>query len=103
VADGLVFAPTLDGYLHCLDAKTGRKHWTHDALSAINCSPLALDGKLYVTTEDGDVLVFALAREKNLLRKTDMAAWPAGSSPVFANGTLYIATRGMLHAIREAR
>jgi hypothetical protein len=31
VPDGLVIAPELDGYVHCLEARTGRRYWVDDA------------------------------------------------------------------------
>ena len=40
VDNGLVFAPDFSGFLHCLDAKTGKHYWTYDMEAAIWGSPL---------------------------------------------------------------
>src|SRR5262249_26074286 len=84
IHDGLVIAPDIDGYVDCLDARTGRKYWTHDTENQIQASPLIADGKVYVPT-DGDVVVLALSREKKVLAVNDMNA-SVRADPVFANG-----------------
>ena len=44
VADGLLYAAVLSGWLYCLDAETGRLHWRYDSLAAIWSSPVVADG-----------------------------------------------------------
>ena len=44
IHDGLCYAAELDGHLHCLDAKTGKRYWSHDcrAQSGVRpCGPTA--------------------------------------------------------------
>ena len=60
IKDGLLFVADFSGLFHCLDAKTGMPHWTHDMLAAAWGSPLIVDGKVYVGDEDGDITVFKL-------------------------------------------
>jgi outer membrane protein assembly factor BamB len=103
VHDGLVIAPTLGGDVHCLDAKTGKRYWTHEMRDHVHASPLVVDGKVYVVDERGEVAVLALAREKKLLAVNRMSAKGVirlRAGPVFANGVLYIATHWRLYAIR---
>lgn len=99
---GLVIAVDLSGYVYCLDAATGRKHWKHDAGAHVWASPLIADGKIYIATEDGDLLIFALANKEKLIAKHQFDS-PIYSSPIFANGVLYIATGGFLYAIQSPR
>jgi len=40
VDDGLLIVPDFSGLVHCLDAKTGHVHWTHDILAATWASAL---------------------------------------------------------------
>jgi outer membrane protein assembly factor BamB len=100
IHDGLLIAVDFGGYVYCLDAVTGSKHWKHEMRAHVWGSPLIVDGKVYVGDEDGDVCVFELAREKKLLFT---AAFEASvySSPIFANGVLYIATNEKLYAIQQ--
>src|SRR5262249_61730190 len=100
VCDGLVYATDIEGYAYCLDAKTGRLCWEHDLRSDCWATPLWVENKVYVATEDGDVFVFAHGRDKKLLVKIEMEGL-IRASPVFANGVLYIMNDQGLHAIRQ--
>lgn len=98
VADGLVFVSDFRGILHCLDAKTGKPYWTYDMLAPVWGSPLLADGKVYLGDQDGDVTVFAAAPEMKKIAEIDMGA-SVYSTPVPANGVLYIMTPATLFAI----
>lgn len=94
---GLVVASSLDGFIHCLDAQTGRQYWMQDVRGMLFGSPLIVDGKIYAGTDEM-VWIFELANEKKVLGRiaTD---WPVRCSPVFANGVLYMATNTTLFAV----
>src|SRR5690606_31369169 len=61
-------------------------------------SPLIVDGKVYLTTGDGDLLIFALSKEKRVLASYNFGQY-LFSSPVFANGVLYVTAGQHLYAI----
>ena len=98
VAGGLAIIADFAGVIHCLDAETGKHLWVHDTFSALWGAPLIVGDKIYVGSEDGVVYVFALAREKDMLAENDMQA-QVQSSPIAANGTLYVMTDSNLFAI----
>lgn len=98
VADGLAYISDFSGFLHCLDAKTGELHWTYDVLAAVWGSPLVADGKVYLGDEDGDVIVLQAGKEMKKIAEMNMGN-TVYSSPVPANGVLYIMTRSELYAI----
>ncbi|HIG29209.1 MAG TPA: hypothetical protein EYQ50_16035 [Verrucomicrobiales bacterium] len=100
VHNNLVIASDSTGLIHCLDARTGRPYWTHDAKGRIACSPLIVDDKVYIGDEDGDLEMLALSRDKKQLFEHVFSA-PIYSSPVYANGVLYVATFEYLHAIKQ--
>ncbi|MBY0522872.1 MAG: PQQ-binding-like beta-propeller repeat protein [Gemmataceae bacterium] len=102
VHDGLVYAAELAGYLHCLDAVTGRHYWAHDVRAAIWGSLYWVDGKVYLCTEDGEVWIFKHGKEKQEAGKMEMDQ-AIRTSPVAADGVLYIATESYLYAIRQRR
>ncbi len=102
IHDSLVIAPDSMGLVHCLDAQTGKKYWTHDCSAGIWASPLIVDGKVYVADEDGNVQVFRLSKQKKLLAVHQFSQ-SIEASPVFANGVLYITTRHKLHAIEDLK
>jgi outer membrane protein assembly factor BamB len=98
VADGLVYISDFKGVLHCLDAKTGKPHWTFDMMAPVWGSPLMADGKVYLGDQDGDVAVFKAGTEMTKMAEIDMGN-SVYSTPVPANGVLYIMTRSELFAI----
>ena len=84
--------------MHCIDAKTGKAYWTYDMMAAVWGSALAADGKVYLGDQDGDVAVFRVGREMNKISEIDMGN-SVYSTPVPANGVLYIMTPSELYAI----
>ncbi len=63
IHDDLLFCPDFAGLLHCLDAKTGKAHWTYDQLAASWGTPLIAGGRLFSCDEDGDMAVFNLSAD----------------------------------------
>jgi outer membrane protein assembly factor BamB len=98
VHDGLVYITEENGYLHCLDAATGRPEWTHDLRAGIWGSPYWVDGRIFVGTQDGEIVVFAHGRSVKILATIDMED-VIYSTPVAANGVLFVATHSALYAI----
>lgn len=98
VHDGLVYIGELAGYLHCLDAKTGKKYWDHDMKAGVWGSPYWVDGKVMIATEEGDVYIFEHGKEKKAPKKVEMEQ-PVRSTPVVVNGVLYVMTERQLFAI----
>jgi outer membrane protein assembly factor BamB len=118
VHDGLAFITEEAGYLHCLDAKTGKRYWDHDFKAAIWGSPYYVDGNVYVGTEDGDVFIFAHATKRKYLADGKVhdapnekdKVLPAASvdpvlesTPIVANGVLFIAAKSKLYAIANGK
>ncbi len=99
--DGLLFVGDFSGFVHCLDAETGAVHWVHDMKAHIWGSTLGADGKIYCGDEDGDVVVFAASKEKKILSQINLGA-PVYSTPVAANGELFIHSNTHLFAFYDA-
>jgi outer membrane protein assembly factor BamB len=59
------------------------------------------DGKVYCGDEDGDLFVFAASKEKKLISTTNLGA-PIYSTPVAANGALYVHSNTHLFAFYDA-
>jgi outer membrane protein assembly factor BamB len=97
-ADDLVYISDFSGFLHCIDAKTGKEVWTHDFLASVWASPVLIDGKIYIGNEDGDVYIMQAGREKKELARINMQAGVT-STVVPAHGTLFINTNSQLYAL----
>ena len=100
VHDGIVYMADFSGFVHALDAKTGKPYWTHDMFAAMWGSPIYIDGKIYIGDEDGDVVVMQAGKELKILSELNMGS-SVYSTPVPANGTLFISNRNMLYALAE--
>jgi len=98
VADGLLYIADFSGYFHCLDAKTGELYWTHDVFAAVWGSPLVADGKVYLSDEDGDVVIMAHSKKPQVLAEMNMGS-AVYSTVVPAHGTLFLNNRSKLFAI----
>jgi len=81
VQDGLVYAADFSGYLHCMDAETGKQIWWADLGAEVWGSPLICDGKVYIGNGDGDVDIFKFGKKKEEIATHNMGA-PVYGSPV---------------------
>jgi outer membrane protein assembly factor BamB len=99
IYNDLVFVADYTGIMHCVDANTGKAYWTHDLRAHTISSALVADGKVYQCDEAGNMTVFAATAEKQVLGQMRFGAsiW---SSPVAANGTLFVATKTTLFALK---
>lgn len=98
VADGLVYAPDLSGFLHCIDFKTGEKKWVHDTFAAVWGSPMVVDGHVLLGDEDGEMVILkAGPKEEEIETKTFNSS--IYSTPSIANGMMYVSDRSTLYAI----
>ncbi len=97
---GLLFIGDFSGFVYCLDAETGKEYWVHDMQAHMWGSTLVADGKVYVGDEDGDFVIFAASKEKKVLSEVNVGA-PIYSTPIVANGTLFIGSQTHLLAVAE--
>ena len=100
IADGVIYAANFSGFLHALDLPTGKLLWEHDLLAAVWGSPYVVDGKVLIGDEDGDIAVLQAGRTHELISEVNMGN-SVYSTPVVANGVLYIMTRSRLYAIAQ--
>ena len=94
-----MYIAELEGYLHCLDAKTGKQYWEHNMKTDVWGSPYWVDGKVYIGNDDGEINIFKAGKEKELINTIDMKA-KVRSTPVALNGVLYVMTESHLYAIK---
>lgn len=110
IKDNVLYIADYSGLLHCLDAKTGKRNWVYDMLSASWGSPLIVDGKVYIGDEDGDVAIFRHSADPKVAMKEDGGEMKpfygeinmgnsVYSTPIVADNVLYIANRTHLFAI----
>lgn len=95
---GLLFLADFSGYVHCLDAATGKLHWVYDMKAHMWGSTLVADGKVYVGDEDGDVVVLKADKVLKVISETNLGAQVFGT-PIVANGALYFMSQTHLYSV----
>ncbi|MGL6076215.1 MAG: PQQ-binding-like beta-propeller repeat protein [Fimbriiglobus sp.] len=103
VHDGLLYAADVMGFLYCFDAKSGKLYWVDDMKANVFGQPLWIDGKVIVTTLDGNACIYAHGKERKLLKKVETEDRPFEAGAIYANGTLYLTRSDKLFAIRKPK
>jgi outer membrane protein assembly factor BamB len=100
IKNNLLFIADFSGMVHCLDAKSGKAHWTHDMLAASWASALIADNKVYIGDEEGDISIFELSSELKLIGEVNLGS-ALYTTPIVANESIFIANRNRIFAIQE--
>ncbi len=100
IFDNILYHCDLSGNFRAIDPETGKVFWKHEMGAAVWSSPYYVDGKVFMGDEDGNVVVFAAGKEEKILNTMDMGG-SVYTTPVAANGVLYITTREKLYAIQQ--
>jgi outer membrane protein assembly factor BamB len=103
VHEGLVYAVQLKGLVDCYELETGRRLWQYDLLAISWGAPLVADGKLYVRTGDGEIVVLRTGRQMGLVAKNDKLRNVDCGGIIAANGALYVAGRCQLYALANMK
>jgi outer membrane protein assembly factor BamB len=99
VHDGLVYLCMADGQLACLDAKTGKEHYSKRAgIGDHRASPVYADGKLYIISRAGVVNVVKAGTNFEPLATNKMEDQTTASLAI-ANGRIYMRCWDTLYAI----
>ena len=99
VSNGLVYAPDLSGFLHCVDFKTGKKMWVHDTFAAVWGSPMVVDGHVLLGDEDGEMVILEDGPKEKVIEEKIFQS-SIYSTPTIANGRMYVSDRSRLYAIK---
>ena len=105
IKNDLLVIADFSGLVHCVDAKTGKPHWTYDMLAASWGSALIAGDKVLIGDEDGDIAIFNLSADPEVAMdngepiSTINMGNSVYSSPVVANDVLYIANKTHVFAI----
>ena len=86
------------GVLSAFDARTGRLVYQERLPTSFSASPVAADGKLYLSSEDGDVYVVKAGPKYELL-SVNPAGEPLMATPAVSAGALILRSRGHVFAV----
>ena len=99
VANGLVIAPDLSGFVHCFDLETGKRYWEYDMFAGCWGSPMVVDGHIFIGDEDGELTILPLSKELPPEDKLNIKEFDSSiySTPTIANGNMYLSDRSKLY------
>lgn len=100
VSDGLAYLISDNGILSVVDLATGelaRRDRLSRAGANLNASPVLGDGKIYVATADGEVIVLRAGADWEVLASNDLGE-PMFATPALAPGMIFVRTDGHLYA-----
>ena len=91
-----------NGVLSAYDAKTGENIYHQRLSTSFSASPVAANGRLYLSSEDGDVFVVKAGRQYELLSRNTMGQ-PLMSTPALTEGMLILRGENALYALGERK
>jgi len=97
-ADGLLFTCHDRGQISCLRADTGKLLWQEKPAGRYYGSPVWVNGKLYVITTEGEVVVVKADPKYELLGINPLGE-KSQATPAIANGIMYLRTDSHLISI----
>ena len=102
--DGRVYVFSDNGLLSVFDAATGKPHYLQARLPtayATKSSPLVAGDRVYLATEEGDVVVVRAGDTLKALATNTLTNQSFIASPIAVDGTLYLRSRTHLFAIGQ--
>ena len=102
--DGRIYVVLDQGFIACYDANTGKEIYGRtriepDAVAGFSASPVAMNGMLFCSSEDGDVYVVKAGDQYELLAKNSLGE-SIMASPAVSGGNMFIRTIGHLFCIQ---
>ena len=91
---GLLFVGDFSGFIHCLDAESGKLYWTYDMKAHMWGSTMVADGKVYAGDEDGDFTVLAANKGKKLPANKVKPGGPENEAELISETNLGAAVYG---------
>jgi outer membrane protein assembly factor BamB len=105
IYDGLVYALNNDGVFDAYDVQTGQEIYRHRLKhlgSGFSASPVAADGHIYLSNEDGEIIVIAAGREFREIATNSMGELLM-ATPALSDGVMYVRSPAALSAIGTRR
>ena len=98
IYEGLLYNLQINGLLTCFDAFTGEVKYKESFKEAFSASAIAADGKIYLSSESGNVYVLKAGPEYNLIAKNSLKD-NCMATPAISGNTLFFRTQHYVIAI----
>lgn len=100
-----LYACRSNGIVGCFEAKTGKRVYQErlgTGRTGFTASPIAADGKVYFTSEEGDIYVLQAGSQFKILATNPMGE-VCMATPALSEGTLFFRTQDHVVAIADSR
>jgi len=104
--DNRLYVATDNGMLSSFNATTGEPHYAQVRLpkaSNLKASPVGANGKLYLATEDGDVVVLRMGDKFEVIATNTLEDQVFIATPVIAGGELFLRGQNKLFCISQTK
>lgn len=101
--NGLYYFVSDNGQLSCVDVKTGKAHYQQQRLGKpynFKASPVGANGKLYLSTEEGDVIVVKMGEKFEILATNTLENASFIATPAIVDSSIYLRSQDTLYAVR---
>ena len=101
--EGKLYMLTDNGMLSCLDAKTGKPYYQQERLPKpynFKASPVGVNGRLYLASEEGDVIVVKMGEKFEVLATNTLEGQSFIATPAILDGAIYLRGQNTLFSVR---
>ena len=103
IHDNKLYVLTDTGTLSCYNAKTGEPYYQQERLPktySFKSSPVGANGKLYMASENDDVIVVRMGEKFEVLATNTMPDQTFIATPAIAGGEIFLRSKTRLYCIR---
>ena len=98
---GLLFVVDRNGYISCLEAKTGKSLWQKRMKGRFSASPVLANDLLYFFNEDTVCTIIKPVKELIIVAENKLSDGKLLATPAFDENSIYIRTENNLYRIKE--
>ena len=98
---GLLFVVDRNGYISCLEAKTGKSLWQKRMRGRFSASPILANNLIYFFNEDTVCTIIKPTRELEIVTENKLSSDKLLATPAFDENSIYIRTENNLYKIKK--
>ena len=98
---GLLYVVDRNGYISCIEAKTGKSIWQKRMKGRFSASPILANNLIYFFNEDTVCTIIKPTRELEIVAENKLSSDKLMATPAFDENSIYIRTENNLYRIKE--
>ena len=101
IIKGLLFVVDRNGYISCIEAKTGKSIWQKRMKGRFSASPILANNLIYFFNEDTVCTIIKPTRELVIVAENKLSSDKLMATPAFDENSIYIRTENNLYRIKK--